>query len=282
MNLISVLFGVPQSRGPKGDTGAIGPQGPQGPAGPQGQIGPQGLKGDTGAQGPIGPQGSMGTKGDKGEKGDTGSQGAIGPQGPKGDKGDTGAVGPKGDSVQSKKIKVSFNEINLRSQSKNDYFVVIQDKLADNLSDQYSSYANLEHSFFTETSENDIDYLRMVVVASDDSIVKQLNQKDFADLIKSKRLVPGATFHSLDINMDLNFMKKHLSNSDERIIMLFVGDQREVVNTEVDAVDYLLLKLAKIEQQLMQSNQFDNNRTLPRFYQPGDVLYAENKIDPNS
>jgi hypothetical protein len=237
------------------------------------QVGPKGPKGDTGSQGPTGPQGPMGTKGDKGDIGPKGDIGAQGIQGPKGD---------KGDSVQSKKIIISFEEMQNRAQSTNDFFIVLQDRLADNLSDQYTSYANLEHSLFTESSENDSDYLRMIVVASDNSIVKQLDQKDFADLIKSKRLVPGATFYSLDISMDLNFMKKHLSNFDERIIMLFVGNKREVVTNEVDAIDYLLYKLTKIEQQLAQYNQINNNRPMPYFYQPGEQGYTPNRMDPNA
>ena len=88
-------------------------------------------------------------------------------------------------------------------------------------------------------------------------------------------------------------MKKHLSNFDERIIMLFVGDKREVVTSEVDAVDYLLFKLAKIEQQLIQSNQnnnigpiFNNNTnpimSQPHIYQPGEEGYTPNRMDPNS
>jgi len=241
-DLISILFGASQSKGPKGDTGAIGPQGP---------------------------------------KGDTGAQGEMGPQGPKGDKGDTGA---QGDSAQARKIKIAFDVSNSRTQSISDFFVVMQNQLADNLSDEYTSNANLEHSFFTETSENDSDYLRMLVVSPDNTIVKQLEQSEVATVIKNKRLVPGSTFYSLDISVNLDFMKKHLTNFDDKLILIFVGDKRPAIVNEVDAIDYLLFKISILEQNLASYQQIianNNNNPIvpaPHIYQPGEEGYTPNRM----
>jgi hypothetical protein len=176
---------------------------------------------------------------------------ARGPKGDKGDKGDVGPQGPKGSSSKNKKVKVGFNEINIRNQSTDDYFLVFEDKLAENQSDDYTLGSNLEHSFFTQDSKNDIDYLRMLIVSSDNTIVKQLKQEDFSELVKEKIMVPGATFHSLEIVMTMPFIKKHLSNMEDRIIMLFVGDKkREKISNEMNQVDYLFLKVDNLEKEL--------------------------------
>jgi len=193
-----------------------------------------------GEPGPIGPAGLNGKDGEIGPKWD------IGPQGP---------AGPQGNNGESKKINVPLEEINNPAlQTTNDYFIVFQDKLSPFMDVGYMLGGYIEHSFFKETSaiDEDINYLRLVIVSPNNKIVKQLPSDEIKEMIWEKRLVPGSQYWSLNLRMNKVTMEKHLAGSENKIIMMFVGDKREYITNEVDAVDYLLLKINKLENQFQR------------------------------
>lgn len=168
----------------------------------------------------------------------------------KGDQGIQGPKGDKGDPGDNKKINAPLEEINNPAlQTTDDYFMVFQDKLTPFMSPEYMLGGYVEHSFFKETSttDEDVSYLRLVVVSPSNKIVKQLPSDEIKKMIWEKRLIHGAQYWSLNLRMDKAFMEKHLANSENKIIMMFVGDKREFISNEVDAVEYLLSKIKKIE-----------------------------------
>ena len=180
-------------------------------------------------------------------------KGDQGIPGPKGDKGD------KGDSGESKKINAPLEEINNPAlQTANDYFMVFQDKLSPFMDPGYMLGGYIEHSFFKETSttDEDVSYLRLVIVSPDNKIVKQLPSGEIKEMIWEKRLVPGSKYWSLNLRMNKATMEKHLANSENKIIMMFVGDKREFISTEVDAVEYLFSKINKLETQLKKLDRY--------------------------
>jgi hypothetical protein len=187
-----------------------------------------------GEPGPIGPAGLNGKDGKDGEKG------------PKGDKGDNG---------ESKKINVPLEEINNPAlQTKDDYFIVFKDKLTPFMDVGYMLGGYVEHSFFKETSttDEDVSYLRLVIVSPENEIVKHLPSNEIKEMIWEKRLVPGAQYWSLNLRMNKVTMEKHLAGSENKIIMMFVGDKREFITNEMDAVDYLLMRINKLENQFQR------------------------------
>lgn len=171
----------------------------------------------------------------------------------KGDQGVQGLKGEKGDPGDNKKINAPLEEINNPAlQTTDDYFMVFQDKLTPFMSPEYMLGGYVEHSFFKETSttDEDVSYLRLVVVSPSNKIVKQLPSDEIKKMIWEKRLVHGAQYWSLNLRMDKASMEKHLANSENKIIMMFVGDKREFISTEVDAVEYLFSKINKLENEL--------------------------------
>ena len=69
---------------------------------------------------------------------------------------------------------IPFSESNARFQSDNDFFEIFDQKLYENLAEEYSIGGNIEHSFFTETStmEDDLSYLRLLVVDANNKMSK--------------------------------------------------------------------------------------------------------------
>lgn len=288
-NWLLALLGVGNStqgpqgpQGPKGERGEVGPKGDIGPQGPAGINGAQGPKGDIGPQGIQGPKGEAGPQGIQGPKGDIGPAGADGAQGPRGERGE---VGPKGDAAVSKKIYIPFSESNTRNQSSNDFFQIVDEKIIENTSDDYFLSGNIDHSFFSESSklEDDLSYLRLLVVDSDNRIVFELPKSEVAKIIVDKRLVPGSIYWSLDLKITKPFLVEHLGDTGNRLVLLFVADLRETISNEVDAIDWLSFKVKSLEEKIAQLDRVNNvSPRTPHFYQPGELGYTPNMMDSNA
>ena len=187
--------------------------------------------------------------------------------------------------IKAKTILIPFSESNARFQSDNDFFEIFDQKLYENLAEEYSIGGNIEHSFFTETStmEDDLSYLRLLVVDANNKIVQELPKSEVAKIIVEKRLVPGSQYYGLDIQMKKSFMVEHLPDLNNRIIMLFVADKRETISNEVDAFQWLLFKVKHLEEKIAQYDQMNNiPHQTPHIYQPGEMGYTPNLLDPNS